>query len=292
LTCELAIAGGRSTVVRLATTLVVSVACGGAVVVAAALADRRPFEPGLAGLGARVGGSVAAVVPQTWRRSLASRLLAGGEDRPGQVEAAVGLRVMTAAAAAAVVLAAVSTAGPRPVVLAVAGVLAMAVAAAPELALRRRTAERARLMRRDLPRHLDLLTISVEAGLGFDQALDRVVRALPGPLADEFARMSGEVRAGMPRGDSLRAMAERCPVDEVRLFAMAMVQADSFGVSVGPVLRNQAVEMRIRHRQSAQMQAQKAPVKLLIPMVLCIFPALLVVLAGPALLSIRSLFSG
>jgi tight adherence protein C len=280
-------AGGGD--VRLALTLVVSVTCGGLVFVIAAATNGRPGARAGRGSDALLGETIVPFIAERWRRGLAARLVASGEDRPGQVEAAVGLRLMTAAAGGVVM---VAVGGLRPMVVVVATALAATVAAAPELALRRRTAQRARLMRRDLPRHLDLLTISVEAGLGFDQALDRVVRALPGPLADEFARMAGEVRAGMPRGDSLRAMADRCPVDEVRLFAMAMVQTDSFGVSVGPVLRNQAEEMRTRHRQSAQMQAQKAPVKLLVPMVTCIFPALLVVLAGPALLSIRSLFSG
>lgn len=285
----LVVGGGE---VRLAVSLVVSMACGGLVVVIAAAKNGRPGARDGRGPDAVLGEVIVTAVPQRWRRSLAARLVASGEDRPGQVEAAVGLRLMTAAAGGGVMVVAVAVGGLRPMVVVVATALAAGVAAAPELALRRRTAQRARHMRRDLPRHLDLLTISVEAGLGFDQALDRVVRALPGPLADEFARMAGEVRAGMPRGDSLRAMADRCPVDEIRLFAMAMVQTDSFGVSVGPVLRSQADEMRTRHRQSAQMQAQKAPVKLLIPMVTCIFPALLVVLAGPALLSIRSLFSG
>lgn len=282
--------------VRLVLALAAGIGCGGAMVLVGSARTRLPTgrtdRQTAPRLDASVGERALSVIPGRWRRGLATRLVVAGDDRPGQLEAAVGLRLMTLAIGVVVLMVAIAAAGTGPVVLATSLALAASVAAAPELALRRRTADRARRMRRDLPRHLDLLTISVEAGLGFDQALDRVVRALPGPLADEFARMSGEVRAGMPRSDSLRAMADRCPVDEVRMFTMAMVQADTFGVSVGPVLRSQAVEMRTRHRQSAQMQAQKAPVKLLFPMVLCIFPALLVVLAGPALLSIRSLFAG
>jgi tight adherence protein C len=168
----------------------------------------------------------------------------------------------------------------------------LVVGASPEVVLARRINTRRTAMARDLPRMLDLLVISVEAGLGLDQALARVVRAVPGRLADEFARLLAEVGAGVPRAEALRGLAARCPVPELRSFALAMVQADAYGVSVGPLLRSQAEEIRTRQRQRIQMQAQKAPVKLLVPMVLCIFPALLVVVAGPALLSVRSLVGG
>ncbi len=283
-------------VMRLALTLAAGIGCGGVMLLIetartpwpAARADRWMAPR----FDAVIGERALTLFPGSWRRSLAVRLAVAGDNRAGQLEAAAGLRLLTLSVGMAVFVLVIAGAGSDLVVMVGAVVLAVSVAAAPELALRRRTVDRARRMRRDLPRHLDLLTISVEAGLGFDQALDRVVRALPGPLADEFARMAGEVRAGMPRVDSLRAMADRCPIDEVRVFTMAMVQADTFGISVGPVLRSQAVEMRTRHRQAAQLQAQKAPVKLLLPMVLCLFPALLVVLAGPALLSVRSLFAG
>jgi tight adherence protein C len=166
-----------------------------------------------------------------------------------------------------------------------------AIAYGPDLWINRKVKERQTGILRSLPDVLDLLTISVEAGLGFEQALDRVVNSVDGPLSDEFARMLGESRSGASRADAMRALDERCQIPELRSFVLAIVQADQFGVSIGRVLRAQSEEMRIKRRQLAQEKAQKAPVKMLIPMVFCIFPALFCVVLGPAALNIQESFA-
>ncbi|SEG05471.1 tight adherence protein C [Thermomonospora echinospora] len=141
-------------------------------------------------------------------------------------------------------------------------------------------------LHRALPDILDLLVVSVEAGLGFDAALTRVAQNTDGPLADELARVLQEIRIGKSRQDALRAMGERVSVEEVRAFIAALVQAGELGMPIGQVLREQAREARIKRRQQAEEAAQKVPVKIIFPVVMCILPALLIVVVGPGILSI------
>jgi tight adherence protein C len=174
--------------------------------------------------------------------------------------------------------------------LAVCALATLGLVLGPDAKLNREMEERQGNIRKQLPDILDLLTISVEAGLGFEQALDRTVNNVDGELSQEFIRMLGEVRAGATRAEAMRAIDDRTDVPEVRSFVLAILQADTFGVSIGRILRAQADEMRVKRRQLAQERAQKAPVKMLIPMVFCVFPALFVVVLGPAAINIAHNF--
>jgi len=137
-----------------------------------------------------------------------------------------------------------------------------------------------------LPDALDMLTVCVEAGLGFDSALAQVARNTRGPLAEEFARALQEMQIGLSRVQALRAVADRSTVPELRAFVSSLVQASELGVPVARVLREQTGEMRVRRRQRAEEKAQKVPVKIMFPVVTCLFPALLVVIIGPGVISI------
>ena len=161
----------------------------------------------------------------------------------------------------------------------------------PDAWLSRKVEERRSAMQRSLPDVLDLLVISVEAGLGFDSALARVVSTVPGALTEEFFRMLQETRVGVSRRDAMRHLMERSDLDELRSFLLAMMQAEAFGVAIARVLRVQADEMRVKRRQRAQEKAFAAPVKIVFPLVFCIFPALFIVLLGPAAIQISETFS-
>lgn len=145
-------------------------------------------------------------------------------------------------------------------------------------------------IRRNLPDMLDTLTISVEAGLGFDAALAQVTRYGTGPVAGEFARMLQEMQLGLSRVDALRALARRTNVNELRSFCAVVVQASELGIPIANVLREQSKEMRIRRRQRAEELAQKVPVKILFPLIFCLFPALFIVVLGPGVINIMRVF--
>jgi tight adherence protein C len=161
----------------------------------------------------------------------------------------------------------------------------------PDLLLYNAGVKRQALIRAQLPDAMDMLTICVEAGLGFDAALAQVARNSNGALAAELARALQEMQIGKSRSEALRSMAGRTTAPELRAFASALVQASELGISVASVLREQAKEMRLRRRQWAEEQAQKVPVKILFPLLFCLFPALFVVIMGPAAITVSQLFS-
>jgi tight adherence protein C len=162
----------------------------------------------------------------------------------------------------------------------------------PDLLVYNRGLRRQQEIRRSLPDILDMLTVSVEAGLGFDAALSQVARGGKGPMVGESARVLHEMQIGMRRADALRAMAARTKITELRTFAAAVVQAGELGIPIANVLREQAKEMRVKRRQRAEEQAQKVPVKILFPLILCIFPVLFVVVIGPGVLRMLGSFGG
>jgi tight adherence protein C len=155
----------------------------------------------------------------------------------------------------------------------------------PDLYLYQRTYDRCERLRRELPDAIDLMTISVEAGLGFDAAVQQVATKTEGPLADEFTRMLREMQLGQGRAEALRGLADRCNVDDVRTFVSAMVQADGFGIPIAQVLRVQSGEMRIKRRQRAETRAQQVPVKITVPLIFFILPCLFIPVLGPGLLN-------
>ncbi len=156
----------------------------------------------------------------------------------------------------------------------------------PQFVLSKRATTRQQVILLSLPYAIDILSISVEAGMGFDAAVGYTMRKIKGPLSEEFAKTLNEIRLGKPRLEALEDMGDRTGVDELKTFITAVVHASRLGGSITNTLRIQADSMRVRRRQRAQEQAMKAPVKIVFPLVLFIFPALFVVILGPAAIAI------
>jgi tight adherence protein C len=161
----------------------------------------------------------------------------------------------------------------------------------PNLWLSGQETRRRDSIQRALPDAIDLLTISVEAGLGFDAALTRVVEKSDNMLTREFGRVIQEMRVGVARRDALRSLVERTGVDDLSVFVTAIIQAEQLGASIAGVLRIQSSEMRVRRRQRAEILAHQAPIKMLFPMVFLIFPPLMIVVLGPAIPNVISTFA-
>jgi len=160
----------------------------------------------------------------------------------------------------------------------------------PQMWLRQRVGQRQALIIKSLPDAFDLITTCVEAGLGLDAALARVAEKVEGPFADELRRTLREISLGRTRREALRELGERTGVPDLITFVNSVIQAEQMGTSVGTVLRVQAEQLRVRRRQRAEAQAYKAPVKMIFPLVLCIFPTLFIVILGPAIITLMKGF--
>lgn len=162
----------------------------------------------------------------------------------------------------------------------------------PQMWLKQRVGARQTAIIKSLPDAFDLITTCVEAGLGLDAALSRVAEKVEGPFADELTRTLRDIGLGKQRRQALRELGERTGVPDLVTFVNAVIQAEQMGSSVGTVLRVQADQLRVRRRQRAEEQAYKAPVKMIFPLILCIFPTLFIVILGPAVITIMNDFPG
>jgi len=247
----------------------------------------RPFNERVVGpLVAKLGRFGNRFSPRDESSRLRHKLELAGSPIRWDVERVLAFKVLglVGGLAAGIVLPLLLGSG-LAVTMGVAIVLAPLGYFVPDLALYQAAYNRNERIQHDLPDSMDLLSISVEAGLPFDSALSQVARNTRGPLADELFRVLQEMQIGLGRIDALRALAERTSVTELRGFVTAMVQADQFGIPIANVLRVQSRDMRVKRTLRAEEQAQKVPVKILFPLVFCILPSLFVVVMGPAAIS-------
>jgi tight adherence protein C len=234
---------------------------------------------------------VARNTPANVMDSAQKRLLHGGSPNNLTVADFMGIKGLAAAVLAAfgVVVDFFSSSGLffALVLVVVLGTIGFLL---PDFWLGGKVRQRRKNLLRALPDAIDLLSISVEAGLGFDAALGRLVEKTQNELAFEFARVIAEMRIGVPRREALRALAERTGIQELGIFVTAIIQAEQLGASITSVLHVQSNEMRVRRRQRAEVLAHQAPIKMLFPMAFLIFPPMFVVILGPSIPIVAHIF--
>jgi tight adherence protein C len=252
---------------------------------------QQPFmERTVRPLALRLSGSMSRVTTASFSEQTEKRLALAGNPNDLRVADWLGIKAIGAIVGGIlffllfVVLNIISLPTIVGILLTPAGVLFGYIA--PEFWLGGRVKKRQKAILLMIPDALDLLTISVRAGLGFDAALGKVVEKLEGPLSDEFRRALAEVRVGKARREALRDIVPRTEVVPLSNFIGAIIQAEQLGVSISKVLQVQSEQLRIERRQRAEEQAAKAPIKMLFPLVGCIFPSLFIVILGPALILI------
>jgi tight adherence protein C len=253
---------------------------------------QQPFaERTLRPLANRLSGSVARVTSTSFSDRTEKNLALAGN--PGDLRVAdwLGIKAIGAIIGAILFFLIFGIVGLLGFPFVIGGILMPIVGAlfgytVPEFWLGRKVKARQKAILLMIPDALDLLTISVRAGLGFDAALGKVVEKLQGPLSDEFRRALAEVRVGKARREALRDIVPRTEVVPLTNFIGAIIQAEQLGVSISKVLQVQSEQLRIERRQRAEEQAAKAPIKMLFPLVGCIFPSLFIVILGPAIILI------
>lgn len=252
---------------------------------------QQPFiERTIRPLAMRLSNAVARITSRSFAESTERRLALAGN--PGDLRVADWLGIKAVAAIVGAILFFVlffvlGLLGLPPAIGLVMGLVGLLFGyTLPEFWLGNRIRARQRAILLQIPDALDLLTISVRAGLGFDAALGKVVEKMKGPLIDEFRRALAEVRVGKARRDALRDIIPRTEVQALTNFIGAVIQAEQLGVSISKVLQVQSEQLRIERRQRAEEMAAKAPIKMLFPLVGCIFPSLFIVILGPALILI------
>lgn len=246
----------------------------------------RVFKPMLS----RLTGFGRLLTPARNLEQLQRELIMAGLVGKLTVTDFLGLRFLVGAGLSAVVF--LTTSLNRPVASAILLAFACFVVGLylPNIWLRSRASERQRQIARALPDALDLMSICVDAGLGFEAAIQKVAFQSDNELAFEMRRVISEIRVGVTRSDALRHLVERTGVVDIANFVAVLIQADQLGIAIRTVLHTQAEQMRIRRRQRAQEAAQKAPLKMLFPMTIFIFPAMFVVILGPSVPRFMSFF--
>jgi tight adherence protein C len=261
----------------------------GFVRIASTLDAKRFRERAMEPLRETVARWVLRINPRTSMDAISLRLLGAGLGRritPTSFLAAKG--GMTAGGLLVGILFS-SLAGSATGLVLTAG-LAAAGFFGPDYFVSMKARRRRERIRADLPDALDLLAVSVEAGLGFDGAIAKLTEHMDGPLAEEFSLTLGEMRIGESRQDALKRMSDRVEAPELSSFTRAIIQADQLGTSLGRILRVQAADSRLRRQAAAEEKAMKAPIKMLFPTVLFIFPAIFLVILGPAFMNIEKIF--
>ncbi len=230
-----------------------------------------------------VAGRIAQFTPQQTQETTRRRLELAGNPNNWSAADFLAIRAVAAALLAAGGFVLVMFL-KKPFIMQMVGLFGGAAAGyfLPDLYLTQLVGNRKDAITRELPDALDLLTICVEAGLGFDAALNKIVEKWENELSLEFGRVLHEIRLGKIRREALRDMAERIDVPDVTSFTASIIQADQLGVSIAKVLRIQADQMRVKRRQRAEEKAHQAPIKMIFPMVFLTFPSIYIVLLGPA----------